>query len=79
VAVGAGRLNNGIGLLEAFVLAGLAGSNGEARRLIQGGGARINDTAQSDIARLLTQSDIKDGVIKLSAGKKRHILLVPEG
>ena len=79
VAVGAGQLNTGIGLLEAFVLAGLAGSNGEARRLVQGGGARINDVAQNEIARTLTQSDIKDGVIKLSAGKKRHVLLVPEG
>ena len=79
VAVGSRQLKNGIGLLEAFVLAGLAGSNGEARRLVQGGGARINDAAQNDIARTLTQSDIKDGVIKLSAGKKRHVLLMPEG
>lgn len=79
VSLGTGQLDTGIGLLEAFVLAGLAGSNGEARRLVQGGGARINDVAQNDIARTLTQSDLKDGVIKLSAGKKRHVLLVPEG
>ena len=79
VCRGTGQLDTGIGLLEAFVLAGLAGSNGEARRLVQGGGARINDAAQNDIARTLTQSDLKDGVIKLSAGKKRHVLLVPEG
>ena len=79
VSLGTGQLDTGIGLLEAFVLAGLAGSNGEARRLVQGGGARINDAAQNDIARTLTQSDLKDGVIKLSAGKKRHVLLVPEG
>jgi tyrosyl-tRNA synthetase len=79
VALDAGQLDAGLGLLEAFVLAGLAGSNGEARRLVQGGGARINDTGQNDIARTLTQSDLKDGVIKLSAGKKRHVLLVPAG
>ena len=79
VALDASQLDAGLGLLQAFVLAGLAGSNGEARRLVQGGGARINDMGQNDIARTLTQSDLKDGVIKLSAGKKRHVLLVPAG
>jgi len=79
VSVSADDVNTGIGLLEAFVHAGLAGSNSEARRLVHGGGARINDATQNDIAHMLTRSDIKDGVIKLSAGKKRHVLLVPEG
>ena len=77
VSIDAVKLDGGLGLLEAFILAGLAGSNGEARRLVQGGGARINDMAQNDIAHTLTPSDLKDGVIKVSAGKKRHVLLVP--
>ena len=79
IALDVKQLNEGLGLLEAFVLAGLAGSNGEARRLVQGGGGRVNDTAQNSVARTLTPDDLKDGVIKLSAGKKRHVLLVPKG
>ena len=56
---------------------GLAASNGEARRLIRGGGARINDRSvderdQSDIAR---RSSMPQGMIKLSAGRKRHVLV----
>jgi tyrosyl-tRNA synthetase len=73
----ASLLDEGLGLLQAFVLAGLAGSNGEARRLVQGGGAKVNDTAQKDIAAQLTKDDLVNGAIKLSAGKKRHVLLRP--
>ncbi|MBT7641455.1 MAG: tyrosine--tRNA ligase [Rhodobiaceae bacterium] len=73
----ASLLDDGLGLLQAFVLAGLAGSNGEARRLVQGGGAKVNDTAQKDIAAQLTKDDLVNGAIKLSAGKKRHVLLRP--
>ena len=73
----ASLLDDGLGLLQAFVLAGLAGSNGEARRLVQGGGAKVNDTAQKDIAAQLTKDDLVNGTIKLSAGKKRHVLLRP--
>jgi tyrosyl-tRNA synthetase len=73
----ASLLDEGLGLLQAFVLAGLAGSNGEARRLVQGGGAKVNDTAQKDIAAQLTKDDLVNGTIKLSAGKKRHVLLRP--
>ena len=72
------QLANGMGLLEAFVLAGLAKSNGEARRLVQGGGAKVNDKAVSDIKLTLNQDDVHDGVIKLSFGKKRHVLLKTE-
>uniref|UniRef100_UPI0025DFB140 tyrosine--tRNA ligase n=1 Tax=uncultured Brevundimonas sp. TaxID=213418 RepID=UPI0025DFB140 len=50
--------------------AGLTASNGEARRLAQGGGLRLNDASVSDGAQLLTEADLKDGVIKLAAGKK---------
>lgn len=61
---------------ELFVRAGLTKTNGEARRLIKGGGARINDVAISDEGQRPSPSDIdSDGVIKLSAGKKRHALV----
>lgn len=57
--------------------AGLTASNGEARRLAQGGGLRLNDAAVSDGAQLLTEVDLKDGVIKLAAGKKKIVLVRP--
>ena len=71
--VAAPRLAEGILLYEAMREAGLAASNGEARRLIKGGGARVNDTAISDEAHKVTSADLGgDGTVKLSAGKKRH-------
>jgi tyrosyl-tRNA synthetase len=58
--------------------AGLTQSNGEARRLIKGGGARLNDARIEDEAATVTLSDVNDqGVIKLSAGRKRHALVRP--
>jgi len=58
--------------------AGLTGSNGEARRLAQGGGLRLNDQAVSDGARLVDASDLTaDGVLKLAAGKKKIVLVRP--
>lgn len=57
--------------------AGLTASNGEARRLAQGGGLRLNDAAVSDGTQLLTEADLKDGVIKLAAGKKKIVLVRP--
>ena len=57
--------------------AGLTASNGEARRLAQGGGLRLNDIAVSDGAQLLTEADARDGVIKLAAGKKKIVLVKP--
>jgi len=77
ISIDAARLTNGLGLLEAFVIAGLAKTNSEARRLVQGGGARLNDAPQNDIGVSLTQADVVNGAIKLSAGKKRHVLLRP--
>jgi tyrosyl-tRNA synthetase len=44
---------------------------------VQGGGAKINDAAQDDISVTLSNSDVKDGSVKLSFGKKRHVLLRP--
>jgi len=64
-------------VFDAFKLAGLVASNGEARRLIKGGGARINDVSVDDENRMLTADDFDaDGKVKLSSGKKRHVLLV---
>ena len=66
----------GLGVLTAFVKAGLCASNGEVRRQIQGGGLRVNDVAITDEKRQLSTADLgADGTIKLSLGKKRHVLL----
>jgi tyrosyl-tRNA synthetase len=68
----------GIGVLSAFVKAGLVASTGEARRQIKGGGLRVNDVAASDERAVLTASDVTgEGVVKLSLGKKKHVLLKP--
>jgi tyrosyl-tRNA synthetase len=68
-----------IGAMIAAVAtrAGLTASNGEARRLAQGGGLRLNDEAIADGARLIEASDVRDGVLKLGAGKKKIILVRP--
>ena len=72
------NLKTGIGILEAFVIAGLANSNSEARRLVQGGGAKLNDTTVSDIKLQISSEDaVHYGTIKLSSGKKKHVLLNP--
>ena len=68
-------MREGFGLLSALVTSKLAASNGEARRHIRGGAIRVNDTPVSDERRILTGTDLNDGVIKLSMGKKRHALL----
>jgi tyrosyl-tRNA synthetase len=76
VEIARDALADGIPAFEAFVRAGLAASNGEARRLIKGGGARINDEAVAQETRAVSLIDLNlDGVIKLSAGRKRHALL----
>ena len=68
----------GIAAFELFSRAGLVASNGEARRLIRGGGARINDTVVEDEHRIIGLADLdRDGVLKLSAGRKRHALIRP--
>ena len=78
IDVSTGELEAGIGLLSLVVKAGLAASNGEARRHVQGGAVRINDTAVSDERRVIGTADVSaDGVIKLSLGKKKHILVRP--
>jgi len=78
VEVARGELDAGIGVLTSFVKAGLVASNGEARRQIKGGGLRVNDIAVTDEKMTLKPSDLTpEGVIKLSFGKKRHVLLKP--
>ena len=61
-----------------IVKAGLAASNGEARRHVQGGAVKLNDVAANDDRQIVSSSDLsQDGVIKLSLGKKKHILIRP--
>ena len=78
VEVSRADLENGLGVLSVFVKAGLVSSNGEARRQIKAGGLRVNDAAVSDEKMTLTASNLSpEGVIKLSLGKKKHVLLKP--
>jgi tyrosyl-tRNA synthetase len=69
------ELAAGIPAFRLFMLADLAKSNGEARRLIRGGGARLNDAAVTEEGHLVSLVDLRDGVIKLSAGRKHHRLV----
>lgn len=68
-------LEGGIEVIELFVETGLCESKGEAKRLIKGGGARINDAPVNALDHKVTTSDLSDGHIKLSSGKKRHALV----
>ncbi|MGA1830769.1 MULTISPECIES: tyrosine--tRNA ligase [Rhizobium] len=78
IDVAKSELEAGIGLLALIVKAGLAASNGEARRHVQGGAVRINDVAISDERKVIGSGEVTaDGVIKLSLGKKKHILVRP--
>ena len=73
-----GLIERGIAAFELFAGAGLAASKGEARRLIRGGGARINDALVEDETRMIRLDDFgSDGVLKLSAGRKRHVFVRP--
>jgi tyrosyl-tRNA synthetase len=66
----------GLGALTAFVRAGLVASTGEARRQIRGGGLRVNDAAVTDEKALITREALQaGGVVKLSLGRKKHVLL----
>ena len=72
-------LDIGTGVLAALVAAGFASSNGEARRSIQGGAIRVNDQAVPDDKLKLTRALCNaDGVIKLSMGKKKHVLITAQ-
>jgi tyrosyl-tRNA synthetase len=75
ISLPAEQLAAGVPVLKLFVDTGLAASNGEVRRLIRGGGARVNDAAIADEALVVTDADLRDGAIKLSAGRKQHRLV----
>ena len=80
IEVPASELAAGIAIIDLFCRAGFAGSNGEARRLIRGGGGRLNDAVISDETMSVSGADADaGGVIKLSAGKKRHVLVRAAG
>lgn len=69
------ELNDAIPAFRIFALSGLAASNAEARRLIRGGGAKINDQKIEDEGQPITASDLHNDSIKLSSGRKNHILV----
>ena len=72
------ELEKGLGVLNVNVWVGFVPSTSEARRQIKGGGLKVNDVAVNDEKRLLTLADLTpEGVIKLSLGKKRHVLIRP--
>jgi tyrosyl-tRNA synthetase len=78
VEIGEAALRTGIGLLTQFVEAGLVASTSEARRQIKGGGLKVNDKVVTDERAQLSERDLTpEGVIKLSLGKKKHVLLKP--
>jgi len=75
LAVDANQLRKGVQLADLMVATGLAPSKGHARRLVRSGGARGNDTVVTDETARLTDKDTRNGVIKLSTGRKRHALI----
>ena len=79
VEIARAELEAGLGVLSAFAeKTGLVASNGEARRQIKGGGLKVNDAAVTDEKLALSPKDLTpEGVIKLSLGRKKHVLLKP--
>ncbi|NMG39954.1 tyrosine--tRNA ligase [Chelativorans sp. ZYF759] len=78
VTVPAAEIEAGLGVLSLFVAAGLAASNGEARRHVKGGAVRVNDETIEDDRRIVSRDDLTaEGVIKLSLGRKKHVLVRP--
>jgi tyrosyl-tRNA synthetase len=78
INIACAELVQGLSVLAAFVKSGLVASNGEARRQIKGGGIKVNDVTVADEKMAITTSLLTpQGVIKLSLGKKRHVLLKP--
>ena len=76
IEVARAELEGGIGVLASFAKAGVVSSNSEARRQIKAGGLRVNDAVVSDEKMVLTARDLTpEGVVKLSLGRKRHVLL----
>ncbi len=78
ITMPAADLSDGVAVLGLFVQAGLVRSNGEARRQIRGGGLRLNDRPIVEETAKVTPADVVDGVIKLSLGRRKHVLVRPE-
>ncbi len=78
VPLDASQLQAGLGILDALLLAGLADSKGAARRLVEGGGAAVNE-ARAELATVLGPNDLHNGVIIVRAGKKRYVRLAIGG
>ncbi len=72
------QLKDGIGILTLLVDAKLAASNGEARRAISNNAIAINDTRVTDPRYEVSETDLVEGAMKLSFGKKRHLIVKPE-
>ncbi|WP_028004244.1 tyrosine--tRNA ligase [Sinorhizobium meliloti] len=75
IMVKAAHLRHGMPLADVMVAAGLVRSKSEARRMVRGGGVRVNDSTVDDEGLRLTDRDAQNGVIKLSTGRKRHALI----
>jgi tyrosyl-tRNA synthetase len=78
VEVPRGEVSSGLGVLAAFVKAGLAASNGEVRRAIANNAILVNDVRVTSDKAVICEADVTpEGVVKLSLGRKRHVLLKP--
>jgi tyrosyl-tRNA synthetase len=75
IEIPAAEIEAGLGVLTAFVRSGLVASTGEARRQIIGGGLKINDRTVTDERMVIGPRDLTGGAVKLSLGRKRHVLL----
>lgn len=75
IEINLGLLRSGISCVDLFIQAGLSSSKGESRRLIRGKGARVNDNQVSDESMIINDEYLVDNVIKLSSGKKKHVLV----
>lgn len=76
ITIDTSRFDSGINILDLFVETGLTETKGEAKRLVKGGGAKLNDKAITALDAAATKSDLIDGeYLKLSAGKKKHALV----
>ena len=77
ITISAAALNRGVPVLDLFVEAGIVRSKGEARRQIRGGGLRVNDKLVADEGAVVDTADLVEGAVKLSLGKKQHVLVGP--
>ncbi|HMF06601.1 MAG TPA: tyrosine--tRNA ligase [Methylocella sp.] len=75
IEIASSEIEAGLGVLTAFVKAGLVPSSSEARRQIKGGGLKVNDQTVTDERAVIRLGDVTNGAVKLSLGKKRHVLL----